>query len=102
MSNIQFHTLDEEPLRVEGPERAQAALTAVHTAISVLGADEQWRIFALTKSGVLPEDALSFTTLLGKPPTPARHGCRRSKRSRLRGGGSTWLQATSVAPPMCL
>lgn len=68
MSNIQFHTFDEEPLRVEGPERAHAALTAVRTVTAVLGGDDPVRIFALTKSGVLPEDALSFTTLLGKPP----------------------------------
>lgn len=68
MSNIQFHTLNEDPLSIGGPERPHAALTAVQATLDVLGVDVPGGILALTQSGIIPREALDLATLLGKSP----------------------------------
>lgn len=68
MSSILFHTLNEEPLSIGGPERPHAALTAVQTTLSALGADVPGGILALTQSGIIPREALDLAAVLGKSP----------------------------------
>lgn len=66
MSNIQFHTLHDDPLTVSGAELDHARTTSIETTKDVLGAYHSIGAFGpLRQSGVLPEEA--FTIIGGNP-----------------------------------
>lgn len=63
MSAIYIHTLRDQPLHIEGTERAHAATVAVETTCQTLGADTPEGPHTLVRDQVLPQEALDFTVI---------------------------------------